>query len=103
MLVYVFPLLGRRLSSNGTAVGMASLTAASDLMVLGTSPRKGEMDETRVQQTLHSMSAVLDRIVRENAQKRNRKYNMLKLPSQRNDGDGVKHTVSLTESKLKVA
>ena len=100
-LFMFFRYMGRRLSSNGTAVGMASLTAASDLMVLGTSPRKDEMDESRVQQTLHSMSAVLDRIVRENAQKRNRKYNMLKLPSQRNDGDGVKHTVSLTESKSK--
>ena len=93
--------MGRRLSSNGTAVGMASLTAASDLMVLGTSPRTAEMDDSRIQQTLHSMSTVLDRIVKENAKKRNRKYNMLKLPSQRNDGDGLKHTVSLTESKSK--
>ena len=69
--------MGRRLTSNGSALGIASLSAANDLVTLGTSTNVKNLDDARVKQTLHSITTVLDRIVKENAKKRKRKYNSI--------------------------
>jgi SAM-dependent methyltransferase len=85
-LFLIFRYMGRRIASNGSAVGIASMSAANDLLALGTASSSKKLDNARVKQTLHSISNVLDRIVKENAKERNRKYNVIQLPSKLNEG-----------------
>ena len=91
--------MGRRLTSNGSALGIASLSAANDLVTLGTSTNVQNLDDVRVKQTLHSITTVLDRIVKENAKKRKRKYNVIQIPTQFNQKNNGKKIVDLSVSK----
>ena len=98
-LFLIFRYMGRRLTSNGSALGIASLSAANDLVTLGTSTNVKNLDDARVKQTLHSITTVLDRIVKENAKKRKRKYNVIQIPTQYNQKNNGKKIVDLSVSK----